>query len=374
AGEVVELPASVVKELVENAVDAGATAVTVRLTEGGLARIDVADDGSGIPTDELELALERHATSKIGPSDDLEGVATLGFRGEALASIASVARVRILSRTPSTESANTIQVEGGGRRKRGEGGRSVGTTVEVEGLFFNTPARRKFLRGAAVEQLEVLRTIEHLYLARPDVALHLLGEDRELGSYPASLELRGAAARVLGPEFLDQSFSVDAPISGKVRIRGVLGRPNLAVGNARRLFLAVNGRTIESRPIAQAVRFAFQEYIPRTRFPVGVLHLDVPAERVDVNVHPTKREVRLSREGELVEEVRVAVRRALQGAPALARIPDAPFGTDRSLGGTRRAPADLGPTGRTRRTDPAAAVRALAPAAAQQRLSGSGPP
>lgn len=373
AGEVVERPASVVKELVENAVDAGAKTITVRLREGGLGRIEVADDGSGIPAEELELALERHATSKIGPTDALEEIATLGFRGEALASIAAVARLRLVSRTPNSEAANSIAVDGGGPAVRGEGGRSVGTTVEVEGLFFNTPARRKFLRSPVVEQLEVLRAVEHLYLARPAVALHLFAEERELGSYPAVDDLREGAAQVLGPEFLEQSFAVDASLAGSVRVRGVLGRPHLAAGNARRLFLAVNGRTIESRAIAQAVRFAFQEYIPKTRFPLGVIHLDVPPERVDVNVHPTKREVRLARESELVEELRVAVRRALLGAPALARIPDAPFPS--SAGGpTRRILSDARPI--PRGGTPSGSGRAVIPEhrGAQRRLSEAGPP
>jgi DNA mismatch repair protein MutL len=323
AGEVVERPSSVVKELLENAIDAGAREVTVRLQRGGLARIEVADDGQGIPANELELAVERHATSKLDPEEGLGAIRTLGFRGEALASIASVSRLRLRSRPPDSEVAMGIAVEGGTVRGRFESGRGIGTTVEVEDLFFNTPARRKFLHAPAVEQLEVVRTIEHLYLASPSVTLSLVNESGELANFPGASDLRDAAARVLGSEFLEQSFELNAEMPRAGRLHGFLGRPSLAVGNARRLYLAVNGRTIDSRVLAQATRFAFQSYIPRTRFPVGVLHLELPPEEVDVNVHPTKREVRFVQESELAERVRQAVRQALVGAPAPLPLPPA---------------------------------------------------
>ena len=322
AGEVVERPASVVKELVENAIDAGARSIVVRIERGGLDRIVVADDGHGIPPDELELALERHATSKLSPTGPLDRIATLGFRGEALAAIATVSRFRLVSRIDGREAAVGIARPGGGASAPLEEGRTVGTTVEVDDLFYNTPARRKFLHTPAVEQLEVLRAIEHLYLAQPSVAVRLLAEGRELAAFPASSDLGEAAMHVLGPEFREQSFPLAAELAGFGRLTGALGRPNLAAGNGRRLFLAVNGRTVESRPIAQAVRVAYQEYIPRIRFPVGVVHLAVPLDRVDVNVHPTKREVRFARESELAEAIRVAVRTALLGSPELARLPD----------------------------------------------------
>ena len=324
AGEVVERPASVVKELVENAIDAGAREINIRLENGGLARIEVADDGQGIPAGELELAFERHATSKLDPAGPLTGITTLGFRGEALASIAAVARVRLRSRPPNAEAASGITIEGGRRKGTFESGRGVGTTVEVEDLFFNTPARRKFLHAPAVEQLEVVRTVERLYLAAPEVALSLANASGELANLPRATDLRDAAAHVLRPEFLAQSFAVDAELPRGGRLRGFLGRPNLAQGNPRRLYLAVNGRTIDSRPLAQAVRVAFQSYIPRTRFPVGVLHLALASMEVDVNVHPTKREVRFVQETELAEGVRGVVRRALIGAPAPMPLPPQP--------------------------------------------------
>ena len=317
AGEVVERPASVVKELVENAVDAGATLVTVRITDGGLERIEVADNGVGIPPDELELAVERHATSKLPPEGPVERIETLGFRGEALAAIASVSRLRLLSRPPDREVGEGISVVGGTLAGRFSSPRSPGTTVEVEELFFNTPARRKFLKSAVAEQVEVLQTVERLYLARPQVGLRVESEGREVGVYPPAHDLKDAAARVLGPGFLSSSFSLTADVPGG-RLFGALGRPGVAAASSHGLFLAVNGRAITSRPFAQNVRLAYGDYLPRTRFPVGVLHLEVDPGRLDVNVHPTKREVRLASERELLDAVRRAVREALVAAPQVA--------------------------------------------------------
>ena len=320
AGEVVERPAAVVKELVENAVDAGATQVTIRLTEGGLERIEVADDGGGIPPEELELAVERHATSKLPPEGPVERISTLGFRGEALAAIASVSRFRLLSRPADRELAEGISVVGGTLAGHFSAPRAPGTTVEVEDLFFNTPARRKFLKAAPAEQVEVLQTVERLYLARPDVGLRVESDGREVGTYPPAHDLKDAAARVLGPGFLTSSFDLRADIPGG-RLFGALGRPGVAAASSRGLFLAVNGRAVASRTMAQNVRLAYGDYLPRTRFPVGVLHLEVALERIDVNVHPTKREVRFARERELEDALRRNVREALLKAPGVAEAP-----------------------------------------------------
>ena len=328
AGEVVERPASVVKELVENAVDAGAESVTVRLEGGGLDRIEVADDGGGIAPDELELAVERHATSKLPPEGPVERIGTLGFRGEALAAIASVSRFRLTSRPADQDAAEGISVVGGTLAGRFSASRAPGTTVEVEDLFFNTPARRKFLKSPAAEQVEVLQTVERLYLARPNVGLRVESEGREVATYPPSHELKDAAARVLGPGFLSSSFELSAEVPGG-HLFGALGRPGVAAPSSRGLFLAVNGRAIVSRPFAQNVRIAYGDYLPRTRFPVGVLHLEIDPDRLDVNVHPTKREVRFAQERELLDTVRRSVRESLIGEPQVAeplgaRFPAAP--------------------------------------------------
>jgi DNA mismatch repair protein MutL len=361
AGEVVERPASVVKELVENALDAGASTVTVRIVGGGLERVEVADDGTGIPADELELAVERHATNKLEPEGPVERIGTLGFRGEALAAIASVSRFRLLSRPPDREVAEGISVVGGAIAGRFSAARAPGTTVEVEDLFFNTPARRKFLKSPPAEQVEVLQTVERLYLARPQVGLRVESEGHEVATYPPAHGLRDAAARVLGPGFLTTSFELNAEIPGG-RLFGALGRPEAAVASSRGLFLAVNGRSITSRPVAQAVRVAYGDYLPRTRFPVGVLHLEVAADRLDVNVHPTKREVRFAREREVLDAIRLRVREALVGAPQVGELPARREAVRPAVGtglGAREVPApSAAPTGVQRTLEGAVEPRA----------------
>jgi DNA mismatch repair protein MutL len=356
AGEVVERPASVVKELLENAIDAGATTVVVRLRDGGLGAIEVEDDGSGIEPDELGLALERHATSKLDPEGPIERIRSLGFRGEALASIASVARFRLLSRAAGQESASGISVEGEGEARRFSAARAPGTTVEVRDLFFNTPARRKFLKRPISEQLEVVRTVERQYLAHPSATMRVEADGREIAVLPAAARPEDAAAHVLGAAIRRDSFGVDAPVAGG-SVRGVLGRPTSAAAHSTSLLIAVNGRPVTSRPIAQAVRAAYADHLPRTRFPVGVLWFTLDEERVDVNVHPTKREVRFAHERELLDEVRRRVREALRSAPQVAEVArDRP--PDRTV--ASRAP-------------PRTALAPLPPAAAgraQRRLEG----
>lgn len=315
AGEVVERPASIVKELVENSMDAGAESVVVRLAAGGIERVEVADDGAGIPPEELELAVERHATSKLPPEGPVEEIGELGFRGEALAAIGAVARLRLSSRPIGQDAAEGISVVGGAVVGRFAIGRAPGTTVEVEDLFFNTPARRKFLRSPASEQVEVVRTVERLYLARPTVAIRVESEGREIAALLPTASLRDAAARVLGPTFLEASFLVHGAVPGG-RVYGALGLPATAAPTSTFLFLAVNGRAVASRPIAQAVRAAFADALPRSRFPVGILHLELDPRGVDVNAHPTKREVRFARERDLAEAIRQRVREALVGSPA----------------------------------------------------------
>ncbi len=363
AGEVVDRPASVVKELVENAVDAGARSIAVRLEGGGLVRIEVADDGLGIPAGSLELAVERHATSKLAPDGPIERIASLGFRGEALASIAAVARLRILSRPPDQPLAEGIEVAGSAPGIRFAEARAPGTTVAAGELFYNTPARRKFLHAAAAEQLEVARTVERLYLARPAVGLRLEADGRELGTYPPSGDLRDAGARVLGPEFLRASFPVAAEVPGG-RVEGSLSLPELSASSGGQLHLAVNGRAIGSRALGSAVRAAYADLLPRNRFPVGLLHFAIELDRLDVNVHPTKREVRFERERDLAEAVRRAVRVALLGAtgtPARTRAAPDWSPTVAAAGAAvpagPRAGTRVAPTVRARTLDPVASDR-----------------
>ncbi|HEY6238325.1 MAG TPA: DNA mismatch repair endonuclease MutL, partial [Thermoplasmata archaeon] len=318
AGEVVERPASVVKELVENSVDAGATEVRVRLEGGGLEAIVVDDDGSGILREELPLAVERHATSKLTRLEELKAVATLGFRGEALAAIGSVAHLRIVSRPPGREAADGLSLVAGQVVGSFVHARAPGTTVEVRDLFFNTPARRKFLHAPAAEQVEVVDIVDRLYLARPSVGLTLSNEHGELARYPPAASRRDAAARVFGPEFLRQAFEVRSGLGTALAVRGVLARPGLSRSNSLGLYLSVNGRVVHARPLVQAIRQAYTDYLPRTRYPVGAIDLEIDPARVDVNVHPTKREVRIARELEVADELRHVVRAALLSTPQVS--------------------------------------------------------
>ncbi|MGC2288776.1 MAG: DNA mismatch repair endonuclease MutL, partial [Thermoplasmata archaeon] len=320
AGEVVEGPASVVKELLENAMDAGATEVEIRLEGGGLERIVVSDDGRGIPADELPLAVERHATSKLSGSRDLERVTSLGFRGEALAAIAQVSRLRIASRTPPAASAHGFTVEGGHVGPTFEAGRSVGTTIDVRDLFFNTPARRKFLRSPAAEQVEAVATIERLYLAHSSVAITVAAGEQEIAQYPRALNLEEAATWVFGSEFVSSHFTVQSVRDSPFQFSGVFGRPTVSRGTSVGVQVSVNGRAIVSRPLSQAVRAAYQDYLPRTRFPVGAVQLTLDPARVDVNVHPTKREIRIHGERDVADALRRAIRMALVGGPQVADL------------------------------------------------------
>ncbi len=385
AGEVVERPASAVKELVENAYDAGATTVRVELRGGGLERIEVADDGAGIPANELELAVERHATSKLEPLGPIEAIASLGFRGEALAAIGAVARLTLVSRPPDAEVARGITLRGGRIVRRFAEPRAPGTTVVVEELFFNTPARRKFLKSPVREQAEALRAVEQLYLSRPSVGLQLSSEGGELASLPPTRSLDEAAGRVLGTEFPRGSFAVEAAV-GAARLDGRLGRPPLSSTGSAGLFLAVNDRAVTSRALAQAVRFGFADALPRHRFPTGVLHLTIDPSRVDVNVHPTKREVRLVAPRELEDAVRVAVRAALASAGPLSSPAAPPRSSPVGEGPEPRATA---PRSLTARAEPllsgaavqrtlavgsgATATRTIPPAAGRPRFELLGP-
>jgi DNA mismatch repair protein MutL len=376
AGEVVERPASVVKELVENAIDAGARSVTVRLRGGGLEGIEVADDGWGIPPEELELAVERHATSKLPPEGPIDAIGTLGFRGEALASIGSVARLRILSRPVDRDLGEGISIVGGSPVGRFRAARAPGTTVEVADLFFRTPARRKFLKGPAAEQLEIVRTIERLYLARPSVALRVESEGREIASYAPTVRRKDAAAAVLGPAFLGSSFEVVGPVPGG-HLFAELGQPALGAPTSTGLYLAVNGRTIVSRPLAQAVRAAYTDRLPRTRYPVGLLHLELEPGRVDANVHPTKREVRFANERELFDAVRRRVREALLAASrdgiAVAPAPARPAGPPRPEAGPRALSSAAAAPRATQRTFSLEGVPAAGAPGLPEATPGGGP-
>lgn len=317
AGEVIERPAAAVKELVENAIDAGARHIDIVLGDAGRALIAVTDDGCGMAREELVLAIERHATSKL-PDDDLLSIRTLGFRGEALPSIGAVARLTITSRQRGGESAWTLAVEGGAVGRPVPAALARGTRVEVRDLFFATPARLKFLKGERSEIQQVVETIERLAMAHPDIGFSLAEDGRQLLNLPPSSgdlfeARRMRLAAIMGREFAENAIAIDAARDG-VRVVGYAGLPTLNRANARYQFLFVNGRPVRDKLLHGAVRGAYQDVLARDRHPLVALFLDCPPEEVDVNVHPTKAEVRF-RDAGLVRGLIVgALRHALAAA------------------------------------------------------------
>jgi DNA mismatch repair protein MutL len=303
AGEVIERPLSALKEILENALDAGAKRIEVRV-DGSLEKgFQVADDGCGIAEDELELALERHATSKIGALEDLDRLTSLGFRGEALPSIAAVSRMRITSRRSGSDGAAFIAVDGGKVMARGAASRAPGTTVDVSDLFHNTPARRKFLHSSTGELRAAIRLIEALGLAFPQVSFRFVVGDRQRFDWPAAREagLAGArerAASLWGARHAEQRLAFAAERTG-LELQALLGLPEHARATREGQMVFVNQRWIQSPLIGHALRQAYGDLLPGGRFPVAALWLTVPADRVDVNVHPTKREVRFADEDPL---------------------------------------------------------------------------
>ena len=310
AGEVVERPASVVRELVDNALDAGASQVTVRLAAGGVRSIVVEDDGGGIPADQLVLALQRHATSKIGNLLDLESVVTMGFRGEALAAIASIADLSIASRTADAPHASRLDARSGELQAAA---RACGTSVEVRELFFATPARRKFLKTDATELAHGLEAVRRHALARPDVGFAVWHDGRLVGQWRSSPPEQ-RVADVLGADFISQSRPLDLTV-GRVRVHGRCGLPDAARSRSDQQYAYVNGRYVRDRLIGHGARSAYEDVLHGNRQPSWVLFIEIDPMRVDVNVHPTKIEVRF-RDG---REVHQAVRHAVEAALALSR-------------------------------------------------------
>ena len=294
AGEVIERPASVAKELIENAIDAGARHITVDVERGGIGLLRVRDDGAGLEPGELRLALARHATSKIASLEDLERVMTLGFRGEALPSIASVSRLRIASRQAAARSGAEIEAADGRVGRPRPAAHPVGTTVEVRDLFHKVPARRKFLRAEATEFQHVMRTVTRLALSRFDVAFALTHNRREQFSLPVApgrLEKEARIARLVGDDFIANSLHVEHEQLG-LRLEGWIGLPSQARAQADRQYLFVNGRMVRDRLLVNAARLGYQDVMYGGRHPAWLLYLSLDPVQVDVNAHPQKLEVR----------------------------------------------------------------------------------
>ena len=341
AGEVVERPASVAKELVENAIDAGATRIVIDVESGGRRLLKIGDDGEGMSRDDAILAFERHATSKISRAEDLNAIATLGFRGEALASIASVARVELISQASESPAGTRVTIEGGRMRDVKDAAHPRGTTISVRDLFFNTPARRKFLRSEATESYHLTNLVTHYALAHPEIAFTLTNNGRETLRVAPAKDMRERAYQIFGAQFLEGLLEVnnlsepgaDRPrassrgvvdatgssdtepaFSQIARVRGFVSAPRERRTSRDAQFLFVNGRFVRDRLIGRALSEGYRSILPHGVYPVALLFIDVPLEEVDVNVHPAKTEVRFRRAAAVADAVREAVRAGLASA------------------------------------------------------------
>ncbi len=311
AGEVVERPSSVLKELIENAIDAGSTKIVAEIKRGGVALIRVSDNGVGMSKEDLPISIKRHATSKIRTKEDLDGIITLGFRGEALAAISSVSAVTIITKRAEDEIGSMLVSEGGEILEISEVGAADGTTVVVENLFFNVPARRKFLKKDATEAMNVSALVERVALSRPDISIQLLIDGEEKFRTPGDGDLLHTVQSVLGRDFASKTISVDGETSS-VRVHGLIGRSDNVRKNRNLENFFINGRYIKSLTAQAALEKAFTSYIAPECFPACVLFLEMNPALIDVNVHPTKLEVKFSDERSVFEAVYYTVKNALE--------------------------------------------------------------
>ncbi|MGQ9522643.1 MAG: DNA mismatch repair endonuclease MutL [Anaerolineae bacterium] len=324
AGEVIGRPASVVKELVENSIDAGAREIRIEVADGGKRMMRVADDGCGIPAAEVELAFQRHATSKLASADDLARIATLGFRGEALASIAAVSRVTCATRAAGEETGTLIRLEGGEVVSRRPVGRPPGTTITVEDIFFNVPARRKFLRSSATERHHIDAWVTRYAMAYPDRRFVLVHDGREVFRSPGTGQMRDVLVAIYGVEVGSALVEIPPEEDATVRVTGFASPPHLHRAGRGDITLFVNGRWVQDARLTYAIIQAYHTLLPAGRYPLAVVSVTLPPEAVDVNVHPAKAEVRF-RDGEVVfRAMQRAVRRAVteeDGIPTMRTVP-----------------------------------------------------
>lgn len=309
AGEVIERPAAVVKELVENSIDADADKIEIFVEKSGAKLIKIVDNGCGIAEDQIEIAFSRHATSKIKTFDDLNALYTYGFRGEALPSIASVSRLRMVSRTPDAKSGTEIIIEGGVVQSKQPVAASVGTIIEIENLFYNTPARRKFLKAESTETRHIARTAMAMALSRADIGFSYTSNNRNIFTLPPQSSLEERINAVLGK---DKKFVPVDGEEGPVKLKGFIGTPEMIQQNRFGIYLFINNRYIQSSSISHALMAGYGEMLPRGKYPIGVLLLNVDVNEVDVNVHPTKAEVRLSMEREVHDSVYRIIKNSLR--------------------------------------------------------------
>jgi DNA mismatch repair protein MutL len=325
AGEVVERPVNAVKELVENSIDAGSRSIEVEIAEGGLAYIRISDDGCGMEKEDLSLSVERHATSKISTADNIYHIASLGFRGEALASIASVSRMKITARIQGSETAQWISVEGSHITDRGETGAPQGTTVEIRDLFYNVPARKKFLKSERTESGRINTMLGKLAMANPGIAFRLINNGRTVIETPGNGRLLDVLSALYGIDTAGEML----PVSGEeVQMDGFISKPSLLKSSRQYQTFIVNRRVVDNPLISKAMDNAYHSLLPKNGYPVAVLHLRVPPETIDVNVHPQKREIKFSDEQEIFRAVYHSVLRTLttqsepeEVAASMIRVP-----------------------------------------------------
>ena len=322
AGEVVERPASVAKELVENAIDAGATFITVEIRSGGIAYLRVTDDGCGIERDDVPTAILRHSTSKIRNEDDLEHIATLGFRGEALAAITSVSKLEIVTRRLEDEIGTRLYQEGGKILSVEDTGCPKGTTIVVKELFYNTPARMKFLKKDASEGAAVEGVITAVALSHPNISFQFIREGKVVLHTPGDSKLESCVYSVLGRDMANSMLTASGDLDG-ISVEGFITKPIAARGNRALQYFFVNGRYVKSKMLTAAIEQAYANLIMKGRFPSCVLNIKLPVELCDVNVHPTKTEIKFAREREVFSAVYHTVKNALMNDTALteAQIP-----------------------------------------------------
>jgi DNA mismatch repair protein MutL len=323
AGEVVERPASVVKELIENSLDAAATAIDVEITMGGRRLIRIIDNGHGMSREDALLSLERHATSKIKTDRDLEGILTLGFRGEALPSIASVSRFRLATREPESLEGSEVIVEGGKVREVKACGMAPGTAISIEQIFFNTPARLKFMKSSATEAGHVGDVVARMAVSRPDVAFSLTSDGRELLRVQRS-DLQRRLTQVNGKATSAHLYPIENS-GAQVCVSGYVSGPSLVRSGMQGMFTYINGRFVRDKVVQHAVMQAYRGVIDRGRYPVVALFIQLPAGEVDVNVHPTKHEVRFRQQSDVHDAIQKAVEDVLRGSPWLAGKPRLPL-------------------------------------------------
>lgn len=343
AGEVVERPASVVKELVENSLDAGATRIDVEIYQGGLEQIVVSDNGCGLELEDLQLAFMRHATSKLRRSEDLFGIKTLGFRGEALPSIASVAKIQVTTREQSAPTGWRLAVQAGEQGTPEQCGAPVGTTIRVDSLFYNTPARRQFMKSATAESGRIRELIAHMALAAPQVAWRLRQDDRIVLETVGNNVLQDAILAIYGREVVEQVFAVEGGAL-PVRVSGLISRPELTRNNRRDQVFILNNRLVQCRSLSVVLSEAYRSLLPTGRHALAFLHLELPPETVDVNVHPAKTEIRLREERQVAAILHRVLRQALEmtgQAQAAATLPVERLSTAAGIRETSETPVNL---------------------------------